>query len=349
LTYHWIDADRSEVFAADPNARRELMVQLWYPADYDPSSAQVPYVQNAKALVPLARLLRLPAFTFGHLNYITTNAAPSAAAAKGEPDYPVLIFSPGRGAFRQQSTWLFEELVSRGYIVAAIDHPFAASGVVFPDGRLDGFDSRMLDRKFVDNAIPYLAHDAIFTLNQLGAVNRADPDGVLTGRLNLHRVGIFGVSLGGEIAAEASMMDPRFRACLVMDVWMPVDVLRAGLKQPTMWISRDAKTMQMEGWSRKDIDETLTTMRAVFEGLPGDGYFVRVRGMFHQDFFDAPLLSPLTSWLGITGPIDGRRTHDITCAYVLAFFDRHLKGRPEPFLDGPAKQYPEVLFETRRP
>ena len=86
--------------------------------------------------------------------------------------------------------------------------------------------------------------------------------------------------------------------------------------------------MQLEGWSKQDIDETLTTMRAVFESLPGEGYFVRVPGMFHQDFADAALLSPLTSWAGVTGPINRQRARDIVSAYSLAFFDRHLKGRP---------------------
>src|SRR5215212_4227690 len=38
LTYHWVDADRPEVFTADPGDRRELMVQIWYPAEEDPSS-----------------------------------------------------------------------------------------------------------------------------------------------------------------------------------------------------------------------------------------------------------------------------------------------------------------------
>ena len=68
-----------------------------------------------------------------------------------------------------------------------------------------------------------------------------------------------------------------------------------------------------------------------------------------QDFSDAPLLSPLTSWLGVTGPIDAQRAHSIINAYSLAFFDRHLKGRPARLLDGPVRQYPEVLFESRRP
>src|SRR5215212_1514839 len=38
LTYHWVDTDRPEVFTADPDDHRELMVQIWYPAEEDPSS-----------------------------------------------------------------------------------------------------------------------------------------------------------------------------------------------------------------------------------------------------------------------------------------------------------------------
>jgi len=57
LTYHWVDADRGEVFTADPHDRRELMVQIWYPAKKDPSAPRAPWVQDADAVAPaLARL-----------------------------------------------------------------------------------------------------------------------------------------------------------------------------------------------------------------------------------------------------------------------------------------------------
>ncbi|MDQ3248144.1 MAG: carboxylic ester hydrolase, partial [Chloroflexota bacterium] len=93
LTYHWVDADRPEVFTADPNDRRALMVQIWYPAKADPSSPRAPYVQNADALTPaLAQLGHLPAFTFEQLKYVTTNAVSSAPVADDKPNYPVLIF-----------------------------------------------------------------------------------------------------------------------------------------------------------------------------------------------------------------------------------------------------------------
>ncbi len=359
LTYHWTDTSRHEIFSADPNAHRELMVQIWYPAKGTPSSPRAPYVPDPRVLAGLLCLIHAPEFLFDQFKYVNTHAIPSAPAADGELSYPVLIFASGRGGFRQESTHMFEELVSHGYIVAAIDQPYASSGVVFPDGRLVTLDAHLLpgptgglpaDRKFFDDVvIPYLAKDVIFALDQLTVLNQADPNGILTGRLDVQRAAIFGPSLGGLVGAEACYLEPRLKVLLAMDVHMPTDVVRAGLKQPTMFISREAKWMQLEHWTQADMDLTITTMRAVYDSLPGDGYLVLVPGMFHPNFSDAALYSPLMSWLGLTGPIDGDRANSIIGSYTLAFFDKHLKGQPATMLDGPSEQYPEVHFETRRP
>ncbi len=353
LTYHWVDTSRPELFTVDPNVQRELMVQVWYPARSEPSMPRAPYLPHPEILAPVARLMHLPSFIFGHLKYVTTNAVPAAPVADSESGYPVLIFLSGRLGYRQSNTFQVEELVSHGYIVAAIDQPYAAAGVVFPDGRLVGMDPRMYDPThpghpaFFDTVIPFLAQDVSFTLDQLAALNRSDPNGILTGQLDLTHAGIFGVSLGGIETGEACLQDPRLRACLVMDAFMPADVVRSGLHQPTMWISRDAKTMQREGWAQADIDETQTTMRAVYQSLPGDGYLVLVPGMFHLNFTDAPHFSPFFPVVGLTGPLDAKRGFDIVNAYSTAFFDQELKGQPSVLLNGPSKQYPEVLFEKR--
>lgn len=142
LTYHWIDASRVEVFGTNRQGRqdrqdpRELMVQIWYPAKADPSSRRAPYMQDADDVTSaLAQIHHKPAFVFGHLKYVTTNALPSAAVAEAQADYPVLMFLEGVTGFRQMNTFQVEELVSHGYIVATIDQPGAAADVVFPDGR----------------------------------------------------------------------------------------------------------------------------------------------------------------------------------------------------------------------
>ncbi len=370
LTYHWVDTNRPEIFTPDPNDRRELMVQVWYPAKADPSARRAAYIQDAKALAPhLARLFHFPPFFFTHFQYVTTNAVASAPASGEQARYPVLIYLAGLDGFRSSSTFQIEALVSHGYIVVGIDQPGGAALVRFPDGRqipglskaeIDPFTMQSIEpqpdppvlngQALPDGILPYFAQDVSFVLDQLSLINQDDPQGILTGRLDLERAGVFGISLGGENAAEACLRDARLKACLIMDVWIPEDVVRSSLKQPVMFITRDADTMRLErersgGWTEKDIALTIDTMQALFASLPGDGYYLQIPKIFHLNFTDAPYWSPVLSQFGLTGPIDRQRGFDILNAYSLAFFDRYLLGRPSPLLEGPAAQYPEVQIE----
>ncbi|MEP7288114.1 MAG: carboxylic ester hydrolase, partial [Chloroflexota bacterium] len=106
VTYHWVDASRHEIFSADLNARRELMVQVWYPAKGDSSSPRAPYMQDADAVAPaLARLFHLPEFTLDHFKYVATDSATSIPMATDKHSYPVLIFLTGLNGFRQSNTF----------------------------------------------------------------------------------------------------------------------------------------------------------------------------------------------------------------------------------------------------
>ena len=319
LTYHWVDTDRADVFSADANARRERMVQIGYPAAATKSSTSLsqsphaPYVQNASALAKaLLRLNDLPRALFGQLRHVTTHATIGAPMAHEKSNHPVLIFLQGAIGFRQMNTFQVEARVSQGYIVAAIDQPHTAAVVVFPGGREEGampFDQMMPlirqshspaaipatlnGRVFEKGIVPYLARDVSFTLNRLAALNHADPNAIVTGKFNLAQAGTFGVSSGGIVGSEACRIEPRLRACLFMDAPMPVDVVKFGLQQPALWITRDADTMRLErrrsgGWSESDISEHQNSMQAVFASSRVASYFVQLPGMFHVDLTDIP-------------------------------------------------------------
>jgi pimeloyl-ACP methyl ester carboxylesterase len=370
--YHWVDTSRMEVFDAEAKTRRELMVQIWYPAQHDTNLMQATYMPDADAFsAAQGKLHNWPSFLLGHLKYVKTNAQPAARVADDRPQFPVLIFLEGITGYRQMNNFQVEELVSHGYIVVAIDQPFVAASVVFPEGReISGLSKDQMNpllqqsikpgepmpilngTAYSEGIIPYFAQDVVFTLDQLKKMNETDPIGILGGRLDLQRVGIFGVSFGGIVVGEACRIARHLRACLVMDAPMSASVVHEGLQQPAMWITRDALTMENEGWSRFDIEQHQSTMRAVYNGLKGDGYFLQVAGLFHVNLTDLPSFSPLLGWHGmwgpmVTGPIDGKRAHNIINAYSVAFFDKYLGGPQSNFLDGSAKQFPEVQFEKR--
>ena len=373
-TYHWVDTARPEPITADTEDHRELMAQVWYPATPAPGAARAPYIADAAAVTPaLAEMTGLPPFLFSHFRYVTTNAVAGIPVADAGGRFPVLVFLSGLYGFRSVSTFQIEELVSHGYVVVGLDQPGVVATVRFPDGRqvrnlpfeeIDPLVDQSVEPQPTtpvlhgmpqpDGLVPFFAQDVRFALDQLTRVDAADPHRILTGHLDLGRAGVFGVSLGGRIAAESCLRDARLRACLVMDDPAPADVAAAGLRQPTMFLTRDAATMRLErrksgGWSEHDIATTLGTMRAAHAKSVGGSYYVEIPNLFHVNFTDLPYWLPVSAQLGLTGPIGNHRGFAIVNAYTVAFFDRVLRGRTSPLLDDPSGAIPGTTVDVRTP
>ena len=199
VTYHWVDGSRSEVFSSDPNTRREIMVQFWYPTEKGSILPLAPYVEDADALsTAQARLHGWPSFMLKQLEYLKSNARTGSSMAGNRPNFPVLIFLEGITGYRQMNTFQVEYLVSRGYVVVAIDQPYIAATVVFPDGRkIAGLSKDQMNPliqqsivaekqapslhgvTFEAGIIPYFAQDVGFVLDQLSVLNRDDPNRML--------------------------------------------------------------------------------------------------------------------------------------------------------------------------
>jgi len=319
------------------------------------------------AQIPPASLRQITAQSCG-TRHLTTHAQPSTRVADSQSAYPVLLFLEGAAGFRQMNTFQIEELVSQGYIVAAIYQSGTAASVVFANGRrADGLSvdqlrdliqpSYMAEKTYpslhgrtlaATGFIPFLTQDVGFVIDRLAA----DPEKELTGRLDLSLIGLFGVSPGGIVVGEACVQDRRIGACLMMDAPMTTDVAAEGLSQPSLWLTRDAATLRLErqrggGWPEEEILAHQTSMRAAFNAATGPAYFVKIDGAFHSNFTDVVSWSPMTKVLGIGGPIGGQRAHRIINAVSVAFLDRHLKGLAvAPYLTRAGEAYPEVHVET---
>ncbi|WP_438295517.1 hypothetical protein [Streptomyces sp. HUAS TT7] len=73
--------------------------------------------------------------------------------------------------------------------------------------------------------------------------------------------------------------------------------------------------------------------------------WLTVTGSDHVSFTDLPILAAQVG-LPIPGAsISAQRSEEITRSYVAAFFDLHVKGIPQPLLDGPSPDSPEVAFQ----
>ncbi|MEU7903394.1 hypothetical protein [Actinoplanes sp. NPDC049118] len=321
----WTDAGRDETATAEAGDRRTVVVQLWYPArSVTPGTPRAQYLgrnrQEADAVAAAAAdYLGAPALLLAGPPRARSHAAFDALPAAGR--FPVVLFSPGLGGVRTQNTAWAEDLASRGYVVAGVDHPYDSAAVVLADGRtvrtrVAASGDPDEDERRRSGWIAVRAADLSFVLTQLGRLDRGELTGPLTGRLDTARSAATGHSLGGAAAMRAAQQDPRFTAVVNLDGGP--DPGQGPLHQPVL-----ALTHTIE--DRADADYLALLSRLLDRGT-ATGYRLTVPGSAHLTFTDAPLyLPPVPAVAGSLGRTESVRMTTATCA---AFLDATLRDRP---------------------
>jgi pimeloyl-ACP methyl ester carboxylesterase len=302
---------------------------------------------EAKIVAPaIADYIQLPHFFLDHLIL-----AKSASYENLPPDhtngpYPLLIFSHGWNGFRQQSTFLMQELASHGYVVVALEHPYGSRLTVFPDGSIIPNNPAALPKNLPTEQyeaaarilVNQWAGDIGYTLDYLTGLNKSDPDNNFTNLLAGDKIGVFGHSTGGGAAIQFCGTDPRCKAGLTLDAFtrpIGLDVLDNGTKQPFFY-------MFSELWP---FERNTKLFNRYYSHVDPSNHVVTILGTDHYDFSDLPALSPLAPQLGLKGPINATRVQQIIDSYVLAYFDKQFKDIPSTLFDGPQTAYPEVRYD----
>lgn len=335
VSLHLVDRSRWDPLAPT-RTRRSIMVTLWYPA-LRTAAGEAPYLDRDVARV-VDRELQVAAGTF---EAIRSHARVDAdvLVRSGRP-YPVVIYSPGFGSWRNASTALTEELVSRGFIVVTIDHPFDAAAVEFPNGTVvkaqplvTPANVKILTFGAWDTMVkPFLSvrvADVRFvldTLERLHAGRNPDADrrplpSHLAGALDLHRIGMFGHSLGGATTAQVMRTDPRIRAGLSLDGPIPRANTSRCIEQPFVLmrsVDPAIERLTVPSWKRSAAAVCRWHRPVV---LAGSG---------HNDFTDLTVFAPQLRLgrakraLWSLGTIDAREAVDVERRFVVRFFTRWL-------------------------
>lgn len=333
---HLVDRDRGDPWVPTADGR-ELMVSLHYPAARSGSGG------TGTARYATLEEARLMAEGFGmsgavpadRLSGMRTHSKPDAPVSKGR--YPLVVLSPGFGAARWTQTNLAEDLASRGYVVASLDHAYESFGTSVPGGRtLTCVSCDAVDQGGVPLSVVTTtrAKDVSFVLDRLTG---PDPVWRHSAVIDKRRVGMAGHSIGGASAASAMVGDRRVRAGINMDGAFWEKLPAGGLKgRPFMLLGTDDEVHRPGGTDRT-WDET-------WPGLNGWKRWLTVAGSHHGTFSDHPVIS---EHFGVPGePYPAARATAITRTYVSAFFDEHLRGTPRAVLAGPTAANPEVKFHT---
>ncbi|HKR58412.1 MAG TPA: hypothetical protein VJS64_01665 [Pyrinomonadaceae bacterium] len=356
-SFHRIDTSRPETFTEDPKDHREVLFHIWYPAE--PTGGTVaPYVDP----LPDDEISR-KSYTFAGFEPLMktrSHAFTGVKVSSSRRRYPVIFFSHGLLRVAAHYTTFLENLASHGYIVVGVDSPFFSSALKMPDGRIIQNKSQRYQRQGArEEEAVIQAQDLIFVLNELERLNKTDIDIGLAGRFDLRHVGVFGHSRGGFTAPHACLLDSRFRACLNLDGYsLTPAVMEQGIRQPYMHIE------EMAPWLPPPTDEELRTAsqtreeankaardaeqrrEKTFSKMSSGVYLVTVKGAMHNSFSDMPFIAP-ERYSNIE--INAERALTITNAYLLAFFDRYLRGQPQSLLsDSAPVSFPEVTLKVYR-
>jgi dienelactone hydrolase len=228
-----------------------------------------------------------------------------------------------------------------------------AFAVLFPEKRVTLFNESLWtkrrtpveSREFERQRVEFCAEDLVFVLDRLEQLESGAILSPFQGRLDLARIGVFGHSFGGRVAARACQLDNRLKAGIICDAFgrsMTVEKNPNGstVEQPMM--VQYARRVPLHGWARtqallqtpgSDLEAELSAARKEFcESVAAGCYEVTLNtpGIVHESFSDMPLLE---SGQSEATRRSQKRAMEITRSCTRAFFDRHLLGRPAPLLD----------------
>ncbi|MFT6205499.1 MAG: putative dienelactone hydrolase [Spirosomataceae bacterium] len=154
---------------------RELTVEIWYPAVLKDGEKAL---TNYDELMGTANDPKRPTIPFTFPGRAKRDAAPVTVNATNDK-FPLVIVSHGYVGSRYLMTYLTENLASKGYIVAAIDHTEST----FRDA--GGFTSTLLNR----------SKDISFVINEMTNLGKNDMS--LKGKMDSENIAIIGYSMGG--------------------------------------------------------------------------------------------------------------------------------------------------------
>jgi dienelactone hydrolase len=331
-----IDKSRKDPWVPESGPRR-LMVSMYYPAR-SATGDPAPYMTPEEAMSFLQRKApgtNLPAEL---ISGIRTHAHTGTHPKNGR--HPLVVVSPGLGLPRASLTSLAEDLASRGYVVAAIDHAYESSGTTFPGVGL------LTCAPLCDQPKPPEGGKATITKNRakdisfvLDRLTGRHPAWKRANLINAKRIGMAGHSLGGDAASATMLTDTRVKAGINLDGTINATLPATGLgKRPFLLLGS-----QSDHSPGKDH-----TWDNTWQALRGWKRWLTIAQAEHDSFTD---LAIPKSKIGPSSPdtIAAERGIALTRAYVAAFFDQYLKNKKQPLLDVPTPANPEVTFHNPGP
>ena len=320
-----------------PVAKR-MMGKVIIPISVQPAATGIHAVTSTSVLIPVTRAEGqstedIPVELWSPPLSITTPPG----------RFPIILYISGWDGNRTDNTFAARSLASHGYVVAAIDDIGADIARertrVEPNNRtafqdLD-FSSEAGVAKFRDAAkirLHLMVRKTLAVLNGLAA-NRTKPNSPILATVQFDRVGIFGFSFGGTVAAEVTRHDKRFVAVANMDGWLFGEAAIHGIETPYLSFNSDFPNIQQVAKTGRFAKKMAARWTIADRGLQErqlqrpDAYILYFRNVEHSDFTDTLFAPSLKSYIKFWRRTNKQRLElKITFdTYLEAFFGHYLR------------------------
>ncbi len=338
-TLRAVDRNRPDILRTQeggPTARydRPFVIEVWYPATLAPG--QTP----GGTYATVARDPSIAVTLHGQ-------AVRDAAVAIASEPFPLVILSHGYPGNRYLMSHLGENLASKGFVVASIDHA----------------DSTYADQQAFASTLYNRPFDQLFVLDEMSRLAAPGSGSFLSGRLDPNRTALVGYSMGGygvinvigggysaaiqtmrgappnRLLVERGAGTPAYRASLDARVKAAIAIGPWGM-QIGAWDAEGLAGIRtpllLVGGSVDDVSGYAKGTRALFEGaVHADRYLLTFVNANHNAAAPHPVPAEVLAATG-KGTVsythhadavwDTLRMNNILQHFATAFLDRHLSG-----------------------
>ncbi len=359
-----VDHNRLEKHSILSDKNREIFVDVWYPAisdpDMRPMSLWPELYGGDRDIVD---------FLFGYLKKVETYSYWEVRPDSTNGPFPIVVFNHGLQMFTSQNTVLVEELVSHGYVVMSISHPYESLRVnLGSESIIPPFLTSMEKFGEAMKWIEETSGPILTARNQMNGANTleeksnimlqaiesspmnemvdywvkdnllvldyimSDQSGDLLFKsiVDTTAVGIMGMSIGGATAVEVAKIDHRVKAAINID----------GLQYGT----RNHLPMQKPLFMLYSQDGSMNN--EFLKLASTDAYHeVTFTNARHVDFTDLPRVWPTLHYYGQTGSIEVTDLSKTLSTMVLEYWNFYLKESGD--LEWNSNRFPEAKLYSK--
>lgn len=321
-----VDSSRREVATAEPDDRRQIAINIWYPIAKTNAtgSPYMPNVDKYRGVVSDESVARWA-------NLVSPVIIDAPAAPR---TFPVLLFSHGWGGRSASSSIWLSAMASRGFVVVGVDHPFMGIVATSSPSATRNRDDQFPGPRYADL---YYADDLAFVRGYLDVLDTSDS--VLRGRIRTDVVFAAGHSSGHAAVSAFAAIYGGVKALISFDAGVSVWARERGLAVPLLLVRAERPTytgvfVRSAGYTGRGTIYDST----VVQRIAGPLFDLQILGTGHGAILDNPVELMGPNGAGI------QADHELIVRYTADFLASVVAGKPSMSLD--ARDSARVRLQT---